>query len=193
MDMHTPDHVTEGTVYRHSPLPPGNGNIRLLRLLPSRDRNAVIKCHLFDYSLESGQENYQESHLYEALSYVWGDPTDTLPIIIGRQSFSVTKNLYSALLRLRNHSLERILWVDAVCMDQANHGEKEDQIQYMAKIYGRANRVIVWLGDDADDGHQALENIRVAAEEDSMDAVYHDQKVTALLQRPWFERIWVSY
>ena len=36
----------------------------------------------------------------------------------------------------------------------------------MAKIYGQANRVIVWLGEAADDSDRALEEIRVAAEDE---------------------------
>lgn len=194
MGLYAPDHhsVTTRTAYHYSSLSPGNGNIRLLRLLPNRDRNAGIECQLLNYSLKSSQGHHQENHLYEALSYVWGDPKETLPILIGKHSFDVTINLHSALSRLRNHSLERVLWVDAICIDQNNHNEKEDQIRSMANIYGQANRVVVWLGDDADDSHQALEDIRIAAKEESTDTMYNNQAVIALLQRPWFERIWVS-
>jgi hypothetical protein len=149
---------------------------------------ASIKCQLFNYSLETGQGN----HRYEALSYVWGDSKNTVPISIGRQPFHVTKNLHSALLSLRNHSMERILWVDAVCIDQTNNEEKESQIQSMVKIYSQANCVVVWLGEDADDSQQALEEIRIAAAEESTNTMYDNQKVIALLQRSWFERIWVS-
>jgi hypothetical protein len=85
---------------------------------------ASIKCQVFNYSLETSQGN----HRYEALSYVWGDSKNTVPISIGRQPFHVTKNLHSALLSPRNHSMERILWVDAVCIGQTNNEEKESQI-----------------------------------------------------------------
>jgi hypothetical protein len=52
--------------------------------------------------------------------------------------------------------------VDAVCINQTNGTEKEQQILLMAKIYGQANRVIVWLGEAAHNSDQALEDIRVA-------------------------------
>ena len=64
----------------------------------------------------------------------------------------------------------------------------------MAKIYSQASRVIVWLGDAADDSDQALEEIRAAGSIVSQNVPHEvaiGKKVFALLQRPWFRRIWV--
>jgi hypothetical protein len=176
--------------YSYSSLPPGHDSTRLLRLMPNKDETAVIKCQLFDYTLESGKQ----THLYEALSYVWGDTNKTVPIFIDEHSFNVTENLHKALLRLRNHSIERIIWVDAVCINQADNQEKEHQIQRMAKIYGQANRVIVWLGEIAESIDRGLEEILIAAGKmstNSSDNETVQQAILALLQRPWFRRIWV--
>jgi hypothetical protein len=175
------------TAYYYSSLPLGKGYIRLLRLIPDRDKTAAIRCELFNYSLESGRGD----HLFEALSYVWGDPKETVPIYLHGSLFNATSNLHAALLRLRNHTMARIIWVDAICIDQGNTKEKQHQIQYMAEIYGQAKSVVVWLGNEADGSHKALEEIRVAAEE-SLPIEKNNQRVIALLQRPWFERIWVS-
>jgi hypothetical protein len=65
----------------------------------------------------------------------------------------------------------------------------------MAKIYSKASHVIVWLGDMADNSDQALEEIRVAAQKESPNSLNDKtlkQAILALLQRPWFRRIWVS-
>ena len=134
-----------------------------------------------------------ELHLYEALSYVWGDLDNLSSIYIGEHDLPVTVNLHGALSHLRNLSLERIIWVDAICIDQKNTKEKEQQIQFMAKIYGQANRVVVWLGEAADDSDQALEEIRAAAA--SLQILWSAKTIEAilkLLERPWFQRIWVS-
>ena len=176
--------------YSYSPLPSGSNSIRLLRLMPHKDETADIQCELFEYSLQ----NSCGTHLYEALSYVWGNPDKKLPIFMHNYSFDVTVNLRAALLRLRNHSMERVVWVDALCINQANQKEKEYQIQSMAKIYSQANRVIVWLGETEDNSDQALEAIRVAPGKKSTEnldngTVLH--AILALLQRPWFRRIWV--
>jgi hypothetical protein len=177
------------TSYRYAPLSPGKDSIRLLRLMPHEDELADIQCELFEYSLQS---LCQGNHLYEALSYVWGSPDKKLPIFIGKERFDVTVNLHAALSRLRNHAMERILWVDAIAIDQDNLEEKEHQIQFMARIYNQANRVIVWLGETAEDSDLALEEIRVAGEKKSSPSNEKIQyALLALLQRPWFRRIWV--
>ncbi|KAJ8066149.1 hypothetical protein OCU04_005240 [Sclerotinia nivalis] len=88
----------------------------------------------------------------------------------------------------------------------------------MARIYGQANRVIVYLGKSTDDSDLALESIRIAAEyeeeephdsdllSESTDITTDDQEeksvnlstsqsdekpILELLKRPWFQRIWV--
>jgi len=184
--------VVKSIPYYHPPLPRGNDNIRLLRLMPNKNENktAIIKCQLFSYSLEPDKS----THVYDALSYVWGNPNETLPIFIDGHVLDITASLHAALLRLRDHSLERIIWVDAICINQADEEEKGHQIQSMARIYGQANRVIVWLGEVADDSDLALEAIRVAGSKKSTycsDSERIPPAVLALLQRPWFRRIWV--
>jgi hypothetical protein len=177
--------------YPYSSLLPGPDSIRLLRLMPHKDEVAPLRCELFSYSL---QEASKGSHLYEALSYVWGDQNKTLPISIGKHRFDVTENLHAALSRLRDRSFERIIWVDAICINQANKEEKEKQIQLMARIYNQAYSVVVWLGEEADDSDQALEAIVRAGNHRGLsftDDVTVQRAVIKLLQRKWFRRIWV--
>jgi hypothetical protein len=177
--------------YSYSPLPSGSDSIRLLCLKPSQDNSADIHCELLQYSLQKASQN----HLYEALSYVWGNSETKPRIFIHTCSFDVTNNLHAALLELRNHSMERILWIDAICIDQANQKEKEDQIQIMAKIYGQADRVIVWLGEAAQHSDQTFEKIRDVGGDmstNSLDNEWFKNTFIPLLQRPWFRRIWVS-
>jgi hypothetical protein len=182
------------------------GNIPLLRLIPDKDETAPIQCRLFNYSL---QELGKGTHLYEALSYVWGGSDKPRSISMGEHTLSIRVNLHAALSRLRDRALGRILWVDALCIDQANLKERGQQVRLMAKIYSKAIHVIVWLGEMADDSDrefdairimaersdQALEGIRVAAHEESTNSLNSEtiqHSSLALLQRPWFQRIWVS-
>ena len=182
--------VVKRIPYRYSSLPPGIDSIRLLRLIPNKDKTAAIKCQLFNYSLEQDEG----THLYEALSYVWGNSNETVPISIGEHILPITQSLHAALLRLRDRSFERIIWVDAICINQENEPEKEQQIQCMVKIFGQATRVVVWLGEAADNSDRALEEIRTAGGKKSPNSSNNEtiqQAVLALLQRPWFRRIWV--
>ncbi|KAF7596936.1 hypothetical protein BBP40_011982 [Aspergillus hancockii] len=93
----------------------------------------------------------------------------------------------------------------AICIDQATNKEKPEQIGLMRAIYGQANRVIVWLGPAEKGTDEALERIRLAAEDMSLEQgppsqtttptklsrKAHQATILKLLQRPWIERIWV--
>ena len=164
--------------------------IRLLRLTPHQNKTAPIRCELFEYSF---QESDEGTHMYEALSYVWGDPLKTLPILIGEHHFNVTVNLHAALSRLRGRFFPRIIWIDAICINQNDQGEKERQIQSMARIYGQATRVIVWLGQMECNSDRALEAIRLAAGKSAkyLNDDINQQAILALLKQEWFRRIWV--
>ena len=153
------------STYLYSPLPPEGEYIRLLSILPNEDETAALQCKLRNYSL---QKLSIRTHLYEALSYVWGNPHETLPIHVDGEQFCVTVNLHAALSRLRDPSLQRILWVDAICINQENSEEQGQQVQLMAKVYSKAHRVIVWLGEAADFSNEALKAIYVATNEQSM-------------------------
>ncbi|KAF2182882.1 HET-domain-containing protein, partial [Zopfia rhizophila CBS 207.26] len=186
------------SLYSHSKLS-GLHSIRLLRLMPHEAKAAPIQCQLFNYSLRGKYEqpdldDHTGTHLYEALSYVWGDSDKLQSISIDNHDFPVTVNLYAALSHLRDCTIERIIWVDAVCINQADWEERGRQVQLMAEIYSKANRVVVWLGIAADDSDGALEEIRVAAGNESTNPSgekKNQQAILALLQRPWFRRIWV--
>lgn len=58
---------------------------------------------------------------YEALSYVWGKEKSTDKIRVDGYPFTVTENLYQALSNLRRSGEDRVLWVDAICINQSNH------------------------------------------------------------------------
>jgi len=165
-------------------------SIRLLRLLPCGQDAKTLRCELFEYPI---RDSDTVSHPYETLSYVWGSEDKPRSIIIDNRNLHVTQNLYTALLRLRNHTCSRIIWVDAICIDQENKKEKGSQIPLMAEIYAKASRVVVWLGEAEGDGDRALEAIRLTGEKSakSPDAEVFQQAIRKLLQRPWFRRIWV--
>lgn len=183
--------------YSYAPLLSGANNIRLLRLLPSINASASIHCQLIDYSLTNPP---RASHLYEALSYVWGDASEVRLIHLDNTYLEVTANLYAALQQLRDPVFERILWVDAIGINQKDLKERAQQVSFMAKIYQYATRVVVWLGEEADGSNQAMDAIRAAAdtmarrENRIMPYKKHtvSEEISALLRRSWFRRIWVS-
>jgi hypothetical protein len=58
----------------------------------------------------------------------------------------VTSNLHAALKALRHSKETQTFWIDAVCINQGDDHEKSTQIPLMKHIYGKAERVILWLG-----------------------------------------------
>jgi hypothetical protein len=97
----------------YTPLPAGTPITRVLRLHPSIDPGSIIECEILDYRLEPQAGNY----LYEALSYVWGDVSDKVLILLNDSEFLVIRNLHAALLHLPNDTFERIIRVDAICVN----------------------------------------------------------------------------
>ena len=55
-------------------------------------------------------------------------------------------NLLQAMLHLRSRTHPLHLWVDAICINQADEEERNSQVTLMSYVYTRAARVVVWLG-----------------------------------------------
>ncbi|KAK0674437.1 heterokaryon incompatibility protein-domain-containing protein [Cercophora samala] len=175
-------------IYQYLPLAAPT-SIRLLCLFPAEDPTSPIHCRILDYNLS----NSGETHLYEALSYVWGQGGDGHQhhVVIDGQNLSVTPNLHAALLSLRNAQLQRVLWIDAICINQQDIPEKMKQIELMAQIYSKAARVVVWLGEAENGGDKALEQLRQLASDEIKEGGTSNPEIISLLRRPWFKRIWV--
>ena len=123
----------------------GDREYRLIRLFPD-ESEAPVRCELFKASLDQGQ-----SITYEAISYVWGDPSMTQTICCNGRAFEVTSSLASALHQFRYSDVSRILWADALCIDQNNPVERSYQVQLMGELYGKAACVLAWLGPNNSD------------------------------------------
>lgn len=149
---------------------------------------------------------------YEALSYVWGSVRDTKPITVEDQEVEVTVNLHTALRNLRHDDRERILWVDALCINQQDVAERNSQIIMMADIYNRAIRVLAYLGDYFSGCEVAVEIIEKLGGDEDMHLYSHmspglkltnnrtrgrgfeDHDAPTALHRflssPWMTRVW---
>jgi len=143
--------LSELEAYIYDPIQPKT-QIRILTLHP-RAGDEAISCSLEVARLD-------EPPPYEALSYAWGDSKERYPIRCGNGSLEVTDSLLAALRRLRDVSAERVLWIDAICINQQDDMEKGHQVQQMAEIYSRASRVLIWLGEETESVPAAFEAIR---------------------------------
>jgi hypothetical protein len=111
-----------------------------MEIAPSQDRTSALECRLKVVALDTAPS-------FEALSYTWCKQDDGYLRCSGG-SLPVKRNLNDALKRLRSTHTQRIIWTDAVCINQKNPKEKAQQIKLMREIYSKATRVVVWLGED---------------------------------------------
>jgi hypothetical protein len=120
---------------------------RLLDLHPG-DEGDRIKCTLRQ-GIRTANVRWRRMY-YSALSYTWGDEPAEVPITVNESTFFVTPNLAAALDGLRNNARfggkSRTLWIDAICINQADVNERNHQVIQMQEIYSGAQEVIVWLG-----------------------------------------------
>lgn len=116
------------TIYSHSILNPKLYEIRVLELQPDLCDSSPIRVRLSKAFISDPPE-------YHALSYLWGDSSEKVPIFVDGKRFNIGKNLFAALkcLRLRDSSL--LLWADAVCIDQENVSERNFQVRLMKQVY----------------------------------------------------------
>lgn len=117
-------------------------SIRLAVLLPG-PASSTIRVTL-------AQKAFADRPKYDALSYTWGRPNIVKGIELNGTRVDVRENLWSALVHLRNATEGRVIWIDALCIDQNSLEEKNHQVKLMAYIYSRAETVLVWLGPAAD-------------------------------------------
>ncbi|KAK3314536.1 ankyrin repeat-containing domain protein [Apodospora peruviana] len=134
-----------GTVFQHSPIDLSTDAIRLVRLLRGSGGDP-IKCEVFETHLHRIQ-----GIPYEALSYTWGDSPVAIDITICGRKATIRDNLNTALCCLRYSDRDRILWIDALCIDQDSHEEKAHQVGQMRAIYENAENVQIWLGRSSED------------------------------------------
>ncbi|KAH7384543.1 heterokaryon incompatibility, partial [Pyrenochaeta sp. MPI-SDFR-AT-0127] len=83
---------------------------------------------------------------YEAISYTWGSGDTTEEILVDGCTKKVTKSLYEILTGYSSLFLPKLLWIDALCIDQKNDVEKSQQVPLMNKIYRNAILTTVILG-----------------------------------------------
>jgi hypothetical protein len=184
----------------------GNWEIRLIQLLPSKSRDAMVECTLLHNIFKRAKGGY------EALSYVWKDTCgieglhqQPPRIMLNGYYFAVTRNLQAALLRLRDKSQGRILWVDQICINQEDTHERNTQVERMTLIYGFAQRTIIWLGEEKDESFRAMLLLRglsrvskVQPRETMLDSAVREfadnsrwAALDKLLRRAWWQRTWV--
>lgn len=83
---------------------------------------------------------------YETVSYVWGDPTPRRKIRIDGEVRRIPRNADMALRTLALPNKPRVLWIDAICINQADPKERATQVALMGQIYSNTAQNLIYLG-----------------------------------------------
>lgn len=131
--------------YQYEYLEPGS--IRVLKLMSV---SPDIRLSFDVVSLDSTPH-------YNALSYRWVKSSPQTILLDGKP-FQISSSLALCIEHLDAFVGTRI-WIDAVCINQADLAEKSHQVQSMSRIYRQASSVLIWLGPSAEDSDSAMEGI----------------------------------
>jgi hypothetical protein len=191
-------------------------SIRILSLHPATDFAAPLLCELNHDDRKGILNDFSRERYYNTVSYTWGDAVFSHEILCEDGTSSmVTAHVDSMLRHLRKPHRSVLLWIDAICLNQADNEEKAVQVQLMDEIYRYARKMHIWLGDGDDADAVAVFQfiqcglIQKTPPEDpderytrrprfaenpmllSMLSRAPFSSVEKLLRLPWFQRRWV--
>lgn len=190
-------------------------------------KTGLVSTHESPIAVNKLSTRTSPTQEFEAVSYTWGPPEAVSHVrIVASASgmnegpISIARNLNIALRQLRLTKQYRVLWIDALCInqqDKEDDGEKSRQVQMMGDIYSAARRVSIWLGP-ADKGsdkafslmrhwvqqiHVDWGSLALNPTKKSVDKRWADRSikmpyvnselepVSYLLCRPYFRRTWI--
>lgn len=116
----------------------------------------------------------------QALSYVWGPPEPAQMIMVNRQPFIVRQNLWHYLDTVTSRTspvYQPLLFIDQLCVNQADLGERNHQVHQMANIYRAARQVVCWLGPETSMSSRTMEFLK------------HTTAATVTMSRAEYDRV----
>ncbi|CAA9956733.1 HET domain containing protein [Pyrenophora teres f. maculata] len=176
---------------QYSPLDATKKSVRLFEIIPEPEYSP-LKANLVVCDLD-------DKPSYIALSYTWDKDGVGKHIQIDGTSFIVGASLWNFLQQYRKKEYLKTcceeepqksvpLWIDAICIDQANIPERNHQVSLMRDVYTGAVSVIVWLGLAQKNEELAFLLARYP------DLRHVEEFYTALadvLNKPYWGRVWV--
>jgi hypothetical protein len=167
-------------------------NTRFIQLCRATHFDDPIHVTIADRAYRASQTHHPIS--YEALSYAWGSDVEPAYIFVGANSrLRVRRNVVEILKYLRggldSGCTVRTLWIDSICINQADNDEKEKQVTMMGEIYAYAARVLIWTGAPGHDLRAFYASF--TSKNYSRWTCGEVSELMQFLQTGWFTRRWV--
>jgi Heterokaryon incompatibility protein (HET) len=133
---------------------------------------------------------------FEAISYMWGDPQGQVNVQLSGCDFHVSTRLHELLLDIRDSEEPCFVWIDAICINQEDTIERNEQVQLMKKIYHSAQAVRVWLDLDVDPNTPVFVNLAALNSESThMDLGLQPDfwdPICTIFHNEYWGRIWIQ-
>jgi hypothetical protein len=149
----TPENSNFFSKVHYQDLNSNDRDIRLLKILPDSGSGLVEGELLPSVRLADVRKQYL------ALSYCAGNPRNTKTITVNGARCNVFANLHHALIAARNYWATQqceddlLLWVDQICINQANLAERSHQVGFMRDIYQNSKDTLICLSVSETEGH----------------------------------------
>lgn len=184
------------------------GSADAVRLLKFTDGvGPVLRASLVEVSLN-------DPHLvpFMTVSYTWGNAYSDQRLILNGYPVPILQSVAPLLHMLTSNlspdfdSRHDYLWVDSICIDQANLAERASQVKLMRRVYRQASQTLVWLGEQSEDTDRAIDFLVTLGQRvrDFRRAARRGTKrmpldlegdpgwacLDRLLHNPWWRRVW---
>lgn len=208
----------------YKPLNKAAKEIRVLDVLPSLDASAPLHGALRIMTLPEIRPPRTRGHTplppkppthsYETISYAWGDCNKISVVWLDEIALSVPASAEAAVRRMQDRHTVRTVWIDSICINQNDLGEKSDQIKIMGDVYACSICNLIWLGESDESTATAMRSLEaiygeILSSTDSLrtwaqtlDSFYAGSRaninaacdlpaIARFYSRPWFSRLWV--
>lgn len=140
---------------------PTKTSLRLINLQATATKNINSSSESLNSTILTTlqTDDLEKAPPFKALSYTWGPPyrdgaqtdVESAPefdakITCNGTTVAVTRNVYNALIAIREKGLIGYWWIDAICINQGDLDERSTQVLMMGDIYASASLVVAWLG-----------------------------------------------
>jgi len=195
--------------YHYEPLCAGDA-VRFIVLDPAMDEGDPLSCSII-------QRRYSAKIVdYSAISYTWGEQPEfsrNLEIRCdGDTSYlSITHDVDVLLRRLWTLNVLHYIWIDAICLNQADSIEKAQQVPLTGRVLGEAKAVHIWIGSEDPMTTKLFTFLQEASLLPELEKAEMARQVAILMKnisggpdnlhgfvhffnfsnRPWFSRRWV--
>ncbi|KAK3901870.1 heterokaryon incompatibility protein-domain-containing protein, partial [Staphylotrichum tortipilum] len=162
-----------------------------------------MRCSLVHHDLDG-----PDPVSFEAISYRWAGSDKTSIVDFGGKVLPIPTSAYDVLRSRVSLWRTRLVWIDAICVNQDDKDDKNQQVRLMRDIYSKAARTIVWLGDTPDaqtvfrfmidmlnQKNNHMTDLDVSLGQAGMKKIRDDNPkwaaLTRMLENPYWFRVWI--